>query len=215
MKSKFALLCLIPIFLVSSCDLINLDNSKKDTTNEQAGRVVLNFFFENVYWQYVYENGNVITGNGGHKGNFDSSYGNSEQKTVGGKKVITASIDRVFMGDTIVAHLEIKFDDTERIIKELNFDKEVRNKKIEKWNNKFTDIILVDENDTKKIFRVTGTDVCANTATNIYEYKTNTSGGYTKSIIQSGKDLAGNDLDWNKQCTDSDASKIEVEIYKN
>ena len=215
MKVVLILLGAIGALTLSSCNLLNTDTIKVETPAEPAGKVVLNFFFENVYWQFNYNDGNTVTGNGGHKGSFDSDYGTSEQKTVANKRIISATMDRILLGDTIIANLELKFDETENTVTEITFDKLVKNKKSEKWNNTFVDVEFVNENDTKKIYRITGLDVCDRTLINTFEYKTNTSGGYTKTIIQSGKSLSGNELGWKKQCTTSDFNKIEVEMYKN
>ncbi len=156
--------------------------------------------YDNVEFKYVYKDGsNDVYGSGGQNGSFDSNYGTSESKIENGKSVLIGKIDRVFFGDTIVADLKITFNDGELLIRELDFEKTLDKGHSQKWVLNVKDIVLFDEDDVKRVFKTTGTDVC--TYTNEFEYMLETS-SYTKTVS-----------DWDK-CLTNTSSSITVEIYK-
>ncbi|NQU84371.1 MAG: hypothetical protein HQ541_01295 [Mariniphaga sp.] len=202
MKTLYSLLFLIVILIVSSCDLIFPDEEKKeDTEAVPAGRILLNFLYNNVEFKYVYNDGsNDIYGAGGQNGNFDSDYGTSVSKTENGVKVMIGAIDRVMpFGETVKADLKLVFNDDELLIRELEFEKTSTKNNTEEWILKARDIIKFDEDDVKIVYKISGTDVCSNSTD--FQYKLITS-SYTETVS-----------DWNK-CLANDASHITIEIYK-
>ena len=201
MKPIYSIVVLVILVVLSSCDILFPDEDKKeDTEAVPAGRILLNYVYDNVEFKYVYKDGsNDIYGAGGQNGNFDSNYGTSESKIENGKSVLIGKIDRVFLGDTIVAELKITFNDDELLIRELDFEKTLDKGHSQKWVLNVKDLILFDEDDIKRVFKTTGTDVC--TYTNEFEYMLETS-SYIETVS-----------DWNK-CLTNTTSHITVEIFK-
>ena len=203
MKPIYLLFVLIIFFITSSCDIIFPDENKiEDTEAVPAGRILLNYIYGDVEFKYVYNDGsNDIYGSGGQNGNFDSNYGTSVSKTENRVKVMIGSIDRVMpFGETVKAELKLVFNDDELLIKELEFSNStVASNNTKEWLLKAKDIMLFDEDDEKKVYKLTGADVCSYTTE--FEYTLVTS-SYTETVS-----------DWNR-CQPNDYSHITVEIFK-
>jgi len=196
--------CLLIFFLIPllcSCSLLDPDeDNKADSEAVPVGRVVLNFFYNDVEWVFTYNDSSKIIGQGGHTGNFDSNYGTAESKTENGVKVITGTIDRVMpFGETVKADLKLTFNDDASIIKKIEFEKTSEKNDSEKWVFQAEDILFFEEDDTKQVYEITDADVCSKTVKNYYKLIT---GSYYKTIS-----------DWNR-CLTGDISHITVEIYK-
>ena len=203
MKTFFSLLVLAVFLVTGSCEFIFPDDQKKDTEEVPASRMLLNYFYENAEFKYVYSDGSKdIYGKGGQNGNFDSNYGTSVSKTENGVKVLIGTIDRVMpFGETVKAELKLVFNDDETRIKELIFEKSSeKSNNTTEWVLKAKDIVLIDDSAEKKVYSITGKDVC--TRTTEHQHKLNTT-SYEKTIS-----------DWDL-CQPNDNSHITIEIFKS
>jgi hypothetical protein len=201
MNKPYSLLLLIVFIAIGSCDLFNDEQKTENTEAVPAGRIQLNYLFGNVEFKYVYNDGsNDVFGQGGQNGNFDSNYGTSISKIENGVKVIIGSIDRVMpFGDTVKAELKIIFNDDELLIRKLEFEKSSIKNGSQEWILIAKDILLFDENDEKKVYKLTEKDVCSNSSDVQYKLITTS---YTETILK-----------WN-ECLLNDQSHITVELVK-